>query len=71
MRTFIVAVIVIFVVGAIGFMSKAGFIAGSSSNPASVNAPVEASTTLWPHEIHTNYKAMKELPVHNVKDEAF
>ena len=71
MRTFIVAVIVIFVVGALGFMSKAGFIPGLSGNPASVNAPVEASTTLWPHEIHTNYKAMKELPVHNVKDEAF
>jgi hypothetical protein len=59
------------VVGALGFMSKAGFVQGLSGNPASVNAPVEASTTLWPHEIHKNYNSMKELPVHDIKDEAF
>jgi hypothetical protein len=25
-------------------------------------------TTMSPHEIHLNYKRMKELPVHDVKD---
>jgi hypothetical protein len=70
MRMFIVAIIIA-VVGTLGFMSKTGFVPGLSSNPASADGPVEASTTLWPHEIHTNYKGMKELPVHDVKDEAF
>jgi hypothetical protein len=27
-----------------------------------------ASNTLSPHQIHLNYKAMKELPVHEIKE---
>jgi hypothetical protein len=27
-----------------------------------------ALSTMSPHEIHLNYKRMKELPVHDVKD---
>jgi hypothetical protein len=70
MRTFIVVVVVVVVVGAIGFMTRTGFSPGLSGNGALVNRPAE-SATLWPYEIHTNYKGMKELPVHDVKDEAF
>jgi hypothetical protein len=36
------------------------------SHPVSSAAAV--STTMSPHEIHLNYKAMKTLPVHDVKD---
>jgi hypothetical protein len=70
MRTFIVVIVVVVVVGAIGFMARNGFAPGLAGNPAAVNRPIE-SATLWPHEIHTNYKGMKELPVHDIKDEAF
>jgi hypothetical protein len=70
MRTLIMVVIVL-VVGVVGYMARTGSVPGSSGNPASANAPIEASATLWPHEIHMNYKGMKELPVHDVKDEAF
>jgi hypothetical protein len=66
-----VVVAVVVVIGAIGFMTRTGFAPGLSGNPASVNGPIEASTTLWPHEIHMNYKGMRELPVHDVKDQAF
>jgi hypothetical protein len=27
-----------------------------------------SSNTLSPHDIHLNYKAMKNLPVHDIKD---
>ncbi len=37
---------------------------GRPSNPNST----AAVNTLAPHEIHLNYKAMKTLPVHDVKD---
>lgn len=67
MRVFIVVAIVV-VVGAVGFMMKTAFIPGLSDNRASVNGAVEATTTLWPHEIHMNYPGMKELPVHDVKE---
>jgi hypothetical protein len=33
-----------------------------------VETTVVTSKTLSPHEIHLNYKAMKELPVHEVKE---
>jgi hypothetical protein len=70
MRTVIVVVIVV-VVGVVGYMARAAFVPGSSGSRASVNEPIEASATLWPLEIHTNYRGMKELPIHDVKDEAF
>ena len=31
-------------------------------------AAFATSNTLSPHEIHLNYKSMKELPVHEVKE---
>jgi hypothetical protein len=67
----VIVVVVVLLVGAVGYMARTAFVPGVSGNPASVNAPIEASATLWPHEIHTNYRGMKELPVHDVKDEAF
>ena len=70
MRMYIVVVIVV-LVGAIGFMTRTAFVPATSDNRTSVNGPIEASATLWPHEMHMNYKGMKELPVHDVKDEAF
>jgi hypothetical protein len=48
------------VIVAIGFGVKAIYI------PGSVN--VVAATTLSPHEIHLNYKGMKELPIHEIKE---
>jgi hypothetical protein len=70
MRMYIVVVVVI-VVGALGFMSRTVLFPGLSGSRASVDEPIEASTTLWPLEIHTHYKGMKGLPVHDVKGEAF
>jgi hypothetical protein len=47
-----------------------GYVAKSATRPTptvasllTVDAP--AATTMSPHEIHLNYKAMKELPVHD------
>jgi hypothetical protein len=51
-----------------GFVIKTAFTPGSSTSSDSSNRPVAASTTLWPHEIHLNYKGVKELPVHEVKE---
>jgi hypothetical protein len=53
---------------ALGFGFKAVFTPGSSAVPESINGTVATSNTLSPHEIHVNYRAMKELPVHEVKD---
>jgi hypothetical protein len=45
-----------------------GYVAKSTTSPSvasllTVTAP--AATTLSPHEIHLNYKAMRDLPVHD------
>jgi hypothetical protein len=53
---------------ALGFGFKAVFAPGSSAIPESINGTVATSNTLSPHEIHVNYRTMKELPVHEVKD---
>jgi hypothetical protein len=37
----------------------------SSATANLLTAAAPAVTTLSPHEIHLNYKAMKELPVHD------
>ena len=59
-------VFIAFVVAAVAL----GYVAKSTILPTStvaallaVAAPV--ATTMSPHEIHLNYKAMKELPVHD------
>jgi hypothetical protein len=51
-----------------GFVVKTAFTPGSPAPSDSNNRPVAASTTLWPHDIHLNYKGMKELPVHEIKE---
>jgi hypothetical protein len=40
----------------------------SSTAPTPAASAASAAVTLSPHEIHLNYKRMKELPVHDVKD---
>jgi hypothetical protein len=67
MRTIIVLAIAAAVV-VTGFVVKTAFTLGSSAHPDSTNRSVAASTTLWPQEIHLNYKGMKELPVQEIKD---
>jgi hypothetical protein len=37
----------------------------SSTAAGLLTAAAPAATTLSPHEIHLNYKAMKDLPVHD------
>ena len=64
----VIVVAVVIVVGAIGPMMKPALVPGSSDNSASINRAIEASTTLWPHEIHVNHQAIKEPPVHDVKE---
>jgi hypothetical protein len=67
MRVFFVLTVAVGA-GAIGFALKSAFAPGVSAPTDSVNRSVAASTTLWPHEIHLNYKDIKELPVHEVKE---
>jgi hypothetical protein len=62
MRMLIMLAVAVAIV-AIGFGVKTIFIPGSVNDRA-----MAASKTLSPHEIHLNYKAMKELPVHEVKE---
>jgi hypothetical protein len=66
-RVFFVLAIAI-AAGAIGFTLKTAFTPGTSAPADSVNRSVAASITLWPHEIHLNYKTIKELPVHEIKE---
>jgi hypothetical protein len=67
MRTFIVLAVAVAIV-AIGFGVKAVFAPGSSADPGLMTRAMTTSNTLSPHEIHLNYKEMKELPVHEIKD---
>jgi uncharacterized membrane protein len=50
------------VVIAIGYTVKAAMFPSATANL------LAAATTLSPHEIHLNYKAMKELPVHDSRN---
>jgi hypothetical protein len=63
MRIFMIFAVAAIVV-AIGY--GAGHAYFARSRPVSSAAAV--SGTMSPHDIHLNYKAMKELPVHDVKD---
>jgi hypothetical protein len=63
MRIFMIFAVAAIVV-AIGY--GAGHAYFARSRPVASTAAV--SNTLSPHEIHLNYKAMKTLPVHDVKD---
>jgi hypothetical protein len=51
------------VVIAIGYTLKATMFPSPTANLLTAATP--AATTLSPHEIHLNYKAMNELPVHD------
>jgi hypothetical protein len=59
MRVFIAFVVVAV---ALGYLAKSGT---SPSLASLLTAAAPAATTLSPHEIHLNYKAMKDLPVHD------
>jgi len=64
-------IIVIAVAAAVvvtGFVVRTAFTSGSSVPSESAGRPVATATTLWPHEIHLNYKGMKDLPVHETKE---
>jgi hypothetical protein len=60
MRVFIAFVIAAV---ALGYVAKST--AFSSSTMASLLTVAAPAATMSPHEIHLNYKAMKDLPVHD------
>jgi hypothetical protein len=64
MRKLVVLVFAVAVV-AVVFGAKTFFGGRTVDHTGSV---ANASKTLSPHEIHLNYKTMKELPVHEVKE---
>jgi hypothetical protein len=61
MRVFIAFVIVAV---ALGYVTKSTR-SSSSTMVSLLTAAAPAATTLSPHEIHLNYKAMNDLPVHD------
>jgi flagellar basal body-associated protein FliL len=67
MRMFIILAVTVAIV-AIGFGVKTAFTGRSADHAGSMTKAMETSKTISPHEIHLNYKAMKELPVNEVKE---
>jgi hypothetical protein len=63
MRIFVMIAIAVIVV-AIGYEAGHAYFTRSNGTANTV----AGSNTLSPHDIHLNYKAMKTLPVHDVKD---
>jgi hypothetical protein len=59
----LIALAVAVVIVAIAVWMKSTLISGRVES-----REVATPTTLSPHEIHLNYKAMKELPVREVKE---
>jgi hypothetical protein len=55
------------VIAALGFGVKTVFIPRSADSIGSITAAMATSNTLSPHEIHLNYKNMKDLPVDDIK----
>jgi hypothetical protein len=55
-------------IAVIGFGAKTFFNARSTDHTGSIAKAMETSKTLSPHEIHLNYRAMKELPVNEGKE---
>jgi hypothetical protein len=62
MRMYIMFAMAI-VIAAIAFEARSSLFHGRVNTAA-----FATSNTLSPHEIHLNFKAMKELPVHEVKE---
>jgi hypothetical protein len=67
MRKFVLLVVVVAAVVVL-FGAKSFFGGRTADHSGLVANTMEASKTLSPHEIHLNYKSMKELPVHEVKE---
>ncbi len=63
MRIFMIFAVAAVIV-AIGYEASHAYFARSRP----VSGAAEISTTMSPHDIHLNYKGMKELPVYDVKD---
>jgi hypothetical protein len=63
MRIFVMMAIAAIVV-AIGYEAGHAYFTRSQGTLSTASG----SKTLSPHDIHLNYKAMKTLPVHDVKD---
>jgi hypothetical protein len=63
MRMFIVFAVAIVVI-AIGYAVKSTMYP-SSTAASLLTVATPAANTLSPHEIHLNYKGMKDLPVHD------
>jgi hypothetical protein len=64
----LIALAIAAVIVAVAFGLKTAFIPGSLDHAGSITKAKAASKTLSPHEIHLNYKGMKDLPVHEVKE---
>jgi flagellar basal body-associated protein FliL len=62
MRLLIMIAVAVVVI-AIGYTVKTTLFPSAAANLLTSATP--AATTMSPHEIHLNYKAMKELPVHD------
>jgi hypothetical protein len=67
MRVYIMIATAVAVV-AIVFGAKTVFTGRSVEHTGSITKAMETSKTLSPHEMHLNYKVMKELPVNEVKE---
>jgi hypothetical protein len=65
MRMYILLAAAVVILG-VSYAVGSALIRGSSTSP--IPAVSATAATLSPHEIHLNYKRMKELPVHDVKD---
>jgi flagellar basal body-associated protein FliL len=67
MRMFIMLAVAVVIV-AIGFGVKTVFSGRSVDQAGLITKAMATSQTLSPHEIHLNYKGMKELQVNEVKE---
>jgi hypothetical protein len=55
-------------IAVIAFGATTVFTGRATDRAGSIAQAVQTSNTLSPHEMHLNYKAMKELPVTEVKE---
>jgi hypothetical protein len=67
MRMSVMVAVTVLIV-AIGFGAKTVFTGRSVDQVSSITKVMATSQTLSPHEIHLNYKAMRELPDNEVKE---
>ena len=65
MRIYILLAAAVVIIG-VSYAVGSALVRVSSTAPTP--SATAAAVTLSPHEIHLNYKRMKELPVHDVKD---